>query len=142
MTKWISYPVRMCPSLLERFETQAVSHLVVIISSLCIIRTRSSWKHCLTCWLIRRTISTTRLKNQKKCFPNPSSALWGPRSWDFFAHKGCLKRGSGFFTTNSSQTLIRVSVTCLWRLCRLFYPLWAKVQQLLDWGDLIQSTRL
>lgn len=54
-------------------------------------RIRSSWRHCLTCWLTHKTFSTIRRKNQEKCSQNPSSASCVPKSWHSFAHKCCTR---------------------------------------------------
>lgn len=72
---------------------QSIAEYAAYVSWHCLIpllflfRTRSSWRRCLTCWLIHRTFSTTQLKNPEKCFLNPLSASCVPKCWDSFALK-------------------------------------------------------
>lgn len=64
------------------------------------LRTRSSWRHCLTCWLTHKTSSIIQRKTREKCSPNPSFASCGPKSWGSFVlkkkKKSCHKV-PGFF---------------------------------------------
>lgn len=67
----------------RHMEMQVVNVDIFFLNSLPFLtRTRNSWRRCLMCWLILRTSSTTQLKNQEKCSPNPSSASCVPKSWD------------------------------------------------------------